>query len=102
MEFTQNESGQHDIINKIKILTKWGTDKIHAVIPTKYQKYIPTTILKHMNVLAKVNKSPLGCLPNMTPHNAYSITIHVHIVILADIIHKKRSKIILSNRQDRR
>ena len=38
MEFTQNDRGQYDILSKNKILTKRGTDKIHAVIPTKYQK----------------------------------------------------------------
>ena len=58
MEFTQNDWGQRDIINKIVILTKRGTDTIHAVIPEKYQKYPSTTILEHANVLAKVNKLP--------------------------------------------
>ena len=33
-----------------------GTNKIHAAISKKYQNYPPTTILKHANVLAKVNK----------------------------------------------
>ena len=46
MEFTQNDWGQRDIINKIKILTKLGTDTIHAVISTKYQKY-PSTERVH-------------------------------------------------------
>ena len=58
MGFTQNNSGQYDIINKIKILTKRGTDTIHALIPKKYQKYPSTKRLKHANVLAKVNKYP--------------------------------------------
>ena len=39
MEFTNNDWGQHDIINNIKILTKQGTDTIHAIILTKYHKY---------------------------------------------------------------
>ena len=39
MEFTQNDWGQREIINKTKILTKWGSDKINDVIPTKYKKY---------------------------------------------------------------
>ena len=39
LEFMQNYWGQHDIINKIKILSKQGLDKIHDVISTKYQKY---------------------------------------------------------------
>ena len=63
---------------------------IHAVILTKYQKYPSTTILKHVNVLAKVNKSRLGRLPNITPHDAYSITIHVRTVTLADISHEQK------------
>ena len=58
MEFTQNEWGQHDIINKIIILNKRGLDMIHDVIPTKYQKYLSTTILEHAFFLDKVNKSP--------------------------------------------
>ena len=58
MEFTNNDGGQQDIINKIKILTKRGTDKIHAVIPAKYKKYPSTTIIKHVNVLDKLNKPP--------------------------------------------
>ena len=45
MELIQNEWGQCDIINKIKIWTKRGTDTIHAVLPKKYQKYPSTTIL---------------------------------------------------------
>ena len=55
---------------------------IHDVIPTKYQKYFSTTILEHTNCLAKVNKSPQGHLHDMTPHGAYSITIHVRTVTL--------------------
>ena len=58
MIFTQNYWGQCDIISKIVILTKQGTDTIHAIIPMKYHKCLSTTILKHVNVLAKVNKSP--------------------------------------------
>ena len=54
--FTQNYWGQRGIINKTKILTKWGSDMIHDVIPTKYQKYTPNIILKHAIVLAQVNK----------------------------------------------
>ena len=63
---------------------------MHAVIPTKYQKYPSTTILKHMNVLAKVNKSPSGPLLKMTPHDAYSITIHLLRMILMDISHEQK------------
>ena len=58
MEFTQNDWGQCDIINKFTIVTKRGTDRIHAVIPTKYQKDPSTTIIKYVNVMAKVNKLP--------------------------------------------
>ena len=38
MEFTQNNEGQQDIINRIKILAKQGSDKIHEAIPIEYQK----------------------------------------------------------------
>ena len=99
MGFTQNDWDQRDIINKIKILTKWGTNMIHDVIPTKYQKYPSITILKHVNVLTKVNKSPWGRLHDITPHDAYSIPIHVHTVTLAYSSHEKRSKIPLLNEQ---
>ena len=58
MEFTQDDWVQHDVINKIMILNKQGSDMINDVIPTKYQKYLSITILEHANVLAKVNKSP--------------------------------------------
>ena len=50
MEFTQNDWGQRDIMNRIMKLNKQGSDKIHAVIPKKYQKYHSNTILKHANV----------------------------------------------------
>ena len=66
----KNEQGQRDIINKITILIKQGTDKIHAIIPTKYQKYPSTTILKHTNILDKLNKLPNGRSHNMMPHDA--------------------------------
>ena len=70
MEFTQNDWRQRDIINKTKILTKWGLDKIHEAIPTKYHKYPSNTILKHANVLAKWNKLPWGGLLNVPSHEA--------------------------------
>ena len=57
-EFTKNDWGQHDIINKNIILNKLGSDIIHDIIPTKYQTCFLTTILEHANVLAKVDKSP--------------------------------------------
>ena len=52
MSFTQNDWGQCDIIN----------------IPTNYQNYPSTAILKHANVLAEVNESPYVRLHKMT-HN---------------------------------
>ena len=45
MEFTKNDWGQRDTINNIIILTKLGTDMIHAIITKKYQKY-PSTKFK--------------------------------------------------------
>ena len=35
---------------------------MHAAIPKKNQKYPSTTILKHANVFAKVNKLPICVL----------------------------------------
>ena len=46
-------------------LNQWGTDTMHAVIPTKYQKYPSTTIIKHSNVLIEVSKSPYVHLSNV-------------------------------------
>ena len=90
MGFTKNDWGQCDIINKIKILTKQVKDTIHASIPTKYQKYRTTTIIKDSNVLDKGNKSPYGHLSNKVPRYAYSITIHVRVLNLADISQKQK------------
>ena len=56
MIFTQNDWSQREIINKVIILTKQGTDTIHAVIPKKCQNYPSTTILKHVFFGGKVNK----------------------------------------------
>ena len=56
MSFTQNYQSQRDIINKIIILTKIGTDTIYSVIPNRYQNYTSTTIPKHAIILAKLNK----------------------------------------------
>ena len=49
-DFTQNDWVQRDIINKTKILIKWVSDKIHDIIPSKYQKYTSNIILKHANL----------------------------------------------------
>ena len=66
-----------------------GTDKKYAVIPTKHQKYSSTTILKHVDVLAKVNKSPYAHLLYMTPHGAYIIKIHVCKMTISEIGHEQ-------------
>ena len=36
----------------------------------------------------------------MTPHDTYSISIHVRTVTLVRIIHEQKDKILLSNEQD--
>ena len=51
-----------------------------------------TIILKHVNVWAKVNEFPYGNLHNMTPHDAYSSTIQVHTMNLADISHEQKDQ----------
>ena len=63
---------------------------IHAKIPTKYQKYPSNTILKHANVLDKVNKLPYVSLLNMIPNDAYSITIHVLTITILDSSHEHK------------
>ena len=73
------------MIIKIIILNKKSRDTIHAIVLRKYKKYPSTTILKHANVLAKVNKSPYVRLLNTTPQKAYSITIHVHTMTIPNI-----------------
>ena len=90
MELIQNDWYQRDIINIIKILTKRGSDKIHAIIPTKYQKYSSYTKLNTLMFLAKVNKSPYGNLLNISSNNAYIITIQLHTMTLEDIRHEQR------------
>ena len=90
MCFTHNYWVQRDIINNIIILTKWGADTIYTVIPKKYQDYPSIKILKHVNVLAKVNKPPYGILLNMIPNDSYSIPIHIRKMTVADISHKQK------------
>ena len=90
MSFTQNDSGQRDIINETKTLTKLGSDTIHAIALTKYQKYPSTRILAHANVLAKVYQLPYGRLPYMTPREAYSITIYVRTITIEDMNHEQK------------
>ena len=90
MEITQYDWGQCEIINKTKILTKQGSDKIHEFIPTKYQKYPFNTILKHANVLDKLNKLSWGHLLHLPSQDAYSIQIHVLTMTLADNSHKQK------------
>ena len=46
------------MINKIIVLSKGGPDTINDVILVKYHKCPSIKILKHANVLAKVNKFP--------------------------------------------
>ena len=90
MEFVQNDWGQCDIINKTKMLSKRGSDKIHDIIQTKYQKYPSIKILKDANVFAKWNKSSYERLINTPSYDAYSIQIHVCTLILDDIHHEQK------------
>ena len=66
------------------------TYMIHAVIPTKYHKYLSITVLKHANVLDKINKLSYVNFLNTTPHDAYSITTHVLTMTISDTIHKQK------------
>ena len=69
---------------------KQGTYMVHAIIPEKYQNYSSTTILKHANVLAKLNKMPHVRLLNITPHDPFSITIHVYAMTISGISHEQK------------
>ena len=91
MSFTQNYWSQRDTIKIYIILTKQGTDTIHDIIPKKYHKYPSTTILKHVNVLSKLNQLTYVCLQNLTPHDDYSITIHIRVMTISEIIHEKKN-----------
>ena len=70
VSFTHNDWDQHDIINDIIILTQQGAYMIYTIIPMKFKKYSSTKVLKHVNVLPKVNNFPYENLINMTPHDA--------------------------------
>ena len=54
-------------------------------------------MLKHSNVLAKVNKFPYERLINMMPHDAHYIKIHVRTMTISDLVTNNMSKILLSN-----
>ena len=47
----------------------------------------PPEYLNMQIFFAKVNKLPHGRLLNMKQHDAYSITIHIRTMNIADIIH---------------
>ena len=47
MGFTKNDSGQRDITDKTKILTKRGSDTIHDVIPKKIRN---KPLTQHLNM----------------------------------------------------
>ena len=70
VSFTYNDSGKRTITNNIIILTKRGADTTYTVILAKYYKYPSTTIIKHANVMATVNKLPCRRLLNITPGDA--------------------------------
>ena len=73
---------------------------MYALNPTKYWTYLSTTILKHANIFAKVNKSPYGRLHNMTTHDANSITIHICTLTIDENSNKKGNKTPFKNKQD--
>ena len=89
MSFTQNDWVQRSILNKIILLTNLVKDTKHDVIPIKYQKYSSTTILKHENILAKVDKLSYVFVLNMIPHGAFIIPIHLRKFSISEISHKQ-------------
>ena len=50
-----------------------------------------------MDILDKVNKSPYGSLLNMTPHEAYSIKIHVCTMTIVSILPYTSIEVFLLN-----
>ena len=65
------------------------------MIPKKYHNYPSTTIIKDVDVFAKVNKLPYVPLLDMTSHDSYIIEIHVCTMTIFYISHDKGSKIML-------
>ena len=63
---------------------------IHDAIPKKYQKYPFITILKHGNVVAKVNKLHCGHLDIVTPYENYGNKIHVTSMTPMYISHEQK------------
>ena len=59
-----------------------GTDMIHAVIPMECEKYPSTTILKHENILAEVNKSHNVYFSNKNVQEVYSTKIYVRTMTI--------------------
>ena len=54
-------------------LNQRGADTIHAIILTKYQKYLLILILKHMNVLAELIESHNVHTYKITPHKKCTV-----------------------------
>ena len=55
---------------------------IHAVIPMECEKYPSTTILKHENILAEVNKSHNVYFSNKNVQEVYSTKIYVRTMTI--------------------
>ena len=56
----------------------------------KYHKYVSTKIIKHVNVLAKLNKSTHVSLLNITPYDTYSITIHTRTMTIMGVSREQK------------
>ena len=87
--FTQNYWGKRYKIKNRNINQK--RYRYDTCSPSKKLKYYPSTIiLKHVDFLDKVNKSPYVNLLNTTPHDDYSITICVRTITISDISHEQK------------
>ena len=75
---------------------------IYNVIPKKYHNYTSTKILKHANILTKLNKLTYVHLLNMAPHDAYSNKYTYLQWTYQTLVTNKRSKTPLSTKQDSR
>ena len=64
----------------------------------RYQKYPSTKILKHVNVLAKIDKSPYGRLQKMMPQDALQFSTSLMYNEPSEHQSQKKGKVLLLNK----
>ena len=94
---------QCDIIKQSKNLNQSGKNKIPAIIPTEYQNYLSTAILKHVNLLAELNKLCCVHILKMTLYNTSTVLKYTYAQWPHQkLVTNKRCQILLSNYQGNR